>query len=107
MKKYIFIIAVLLGFISNINAQEQQDININTEVDTEINIDTYMDGFFSNSKLRYRTASETEILPMLPDGYNYFDDFNAADPNNPVPLSSGLLILTGLALCYSQKRRNE
>ncbi|MBO5811144.1 MAG: hypothetical protein J6R32_10020 [Bacteroidales bacterium] len=93
MKKYIIIIAVLFGFISNISAQEVQ------------NYDTNTDGFFHNFKFKFRTEQQSEILPMLPDGYNYLTDFNAVDPNQPVPLGSGLLILTGLALTYSRRKK--
>ena len=92
MKKYIIIIAVLFGFISNISAQEQ-------------NYDNNTDGFFYDFKFKFRTEQQSEILPMLPDGYNYLTDFNAVDPNQPVPLGSGLLILTGLALTYSRRKK--
>ena len=93
MKKYIIIIAVLFGFISNISAQEVQ------------NYDTNTDGFFHNFKFKFRTEQQSEILPMLPDGYNCLTDFDASDPNNPAPVGSGLLILTGLAIAYSQRKK--
>lgn len=92
MKKYILTILVLIGFLSNINAQEQ-------------NYDSNTDGFFYDFKFKFRTEQQSEILPMLPDGYNCLTDFDATDPNQPVPLGSGLLILTGLALTYSRRKK--
>lgn len=86
---------ILLGFLSNINAQEEQDIDVNT----------YTDGFFFDFKFKYRTEYQSEILPMLPDGYNYLFDVDASGPGNEVPLGSGLFIMTGMALAYSIRRK--
>jgi hypothetical protein len=87
MKKYILTIMVIVGLAANLNAQS--------------------DGFFNNSKSGYRSENSNELLPMLPKTYNSLNDYDATGktPDEPAPLGSGLLILTGLAVAYSRKKK--
>ena len=82
---------VLVGLAANLNAQA----------------DKKTDGFFNNSKSGYRSENSNELLPMLPKTYNSLNDYDATGktPDEPAPLGSGLLILTGLAVAYSRRKK--
>lgn len=92
MKKLILTIFVLSGFLANLNAQTQYKTT---------------DGFFSDTRSIYRNEKQNDLMPILPNTYNSLNDFDAtgATPDVPAPLGSGLLILTGLAIAYSRRKK--
>ncbi len=84
MKKIITTIIFAIAFGMNVNAQN--------------------DGFFSSGNYtEYRDNTEVwgQELPILPGQHGVDYDFAAE-----APLGSGLLILGGLALAYSIRKRN-
>ncbi len=89
MKKFIITIIIAIGFTANLNAQEYRTT----------------DGFFQSSKSTYRSEHQTELMPLLPTSYNSLYDYDATTTDQ-VPLGSGLLVLTGLAMIYSRKKKN-
>ena len=94
MKKLILTIIVLSGFLANLNAQTQYKTT---------------DGFFGETRSIYRNGNQNDLMPLLPNTYNSLNDFDAtgATPDTPAPLGSGLLILTGLAIAYSKRKKEE
>lgn len=84
MKKIITTIIFAIAFGMNVNAQN--------------------DGFFSSGNYtEYRDNTEVwgQELPILPGQHGVDYDFAAE-----APLGSGLLLLGGLALAYSIRKRN-
>ncbi len=92
MKKFIITIIIAIGFISNLNAQIEYE-------------NKSSDGFFYTNKSDYRSEHQNELMPLLPNSYNSLYDYDATDPNQEVPLGSGLLLLTGLAMVYAKKKK--
>lgn len=80
---------IAVGFTANLNAQ----IEYRTT-----------DGFFLQNKSTYRSEHSNELMPMLPSSYNSIYDFDATGNNN-TPLGTGLLLLTGMAMTYSMKKK--
>ena len=85
MKRLITTTIFAIAFMMNLNAQ-------NT------------DGFFAYSSIDSNRGGSSEwgAIPTLPSSHGFDFDQNAA----PAPISSGLLILGGLALAYRIRKNS-
>lgn len=69
-----------------------------------IDVSSQSDSFFSyQQEYRYDNDSEWEELIMLPKTHGL--DYNY--PANEAPLSSGLIILVGMGVCYGLSRKSK
>lgn len=84
MKEFVIIMIIVFGCVIDVNSQS--------------------DGFFSYyQEYRNDNDSEWEELIMLPKTHGL--DYNY--PANEAPLSSGLILLVGMGICYGFARNSK
>lgn len=113
MKKILFILAFTTLFSNNIAIAQTEgtgipnELDIN-ELDVNVNINIQYgtestDGFFDFSENYDVKRFSSSITPVLPYQHELGENQSAA----PAPTGSGLLILTGIGICYAAHKKNR
>ena len=112
MKKILFILAFTALFSNNIAIAQTEgtgipnELDIN-ELDVNINIQYVTestDGFFDFSENYDVKRYSSSITPVLPYEHELIGKQSA---DSSVPTGSGLLILTGIGICYAAHKKNR
>lgn len=71
-----------------------------------MSLNAQSDGFFTSSYSEYREdiSWDVENMPLLPGSHGYLGDYDCV---TPVPLGSGLLILSGLACLWMKSKEKK
>lgn len=111
MKKILFILAFTTLFSNNIAIAQTEGTGIPNELDInelDVNINIQYgtestDGFFDFSENYDVKRYSSSITPVLP----YKHELTGKQSADSAPTGSGLLILTGIGICYAAHKKNR
>ena len=111
MKKILFILAFTTLFSNNIAIAQTEETGIPNELDineSDVNVNIQYgtestDGFFDFSENYDVKRYSSSITPVLPYEHELIGKQSA---DSSVPTGSGLLILTGIGICYAAHKKN-